>query len=50
MKEVILSLVPACSTPLSYILSVDTVNNTVFYFQGILPMFSHSLNDKQLLF
>jgi len=47
MKEVILSLVPAGSTPLSDILSVDTVNDTIVYFQGILPMFSHPLNDKR---
>ncbi len=47
MKEVILSLIPAGSTPLSDILSVDTVNNMVVYFQGILPIFSHPLDDKR---
>ena len=49
MQEVILSLVPTGSTPLSDILSVDTVNDTVVYFQGILPMFSHPLNDKHMV-
>jgi len=46
MKEVILSLVPVDSTPLLDILSVDTVNDMIVYFQGILAIFSHPQKDK----
>ena len=47
MKEIILPLIPAGSTPLSDILSVETVADTIIYCQGIFPVFSHHKDDKQ---
>jgi len=46
MKQVILPLIPAGSTPLSDILSVESLNDTIVYCQGALPIFTHPKDDK----
>ncbi len=47
MKQIILPLIPAGSTLLSDILSVETVNEMLVYSQGILPIFTHPKDDKR---
>jgi len=47
MKQIILPLIPAGSTLLSDILSVDTVKDMVVYSHGVLPIFTHPKDDKR---
>lgn len=47
MKQIILPLIPSGATSLSDILSVETVNDVMVYYQGAFPIFTHPKDDKR---